>query len=219
MKRLFDFLFALFFLLLLSPLLLPIIIILLLTGEHKVFYTQQRVGKNGKMFGLIKFATMLSNSSQMKGGDITTQNDPRVLPVGRILRKTKINELPQLINILIGDMSVVGPRPLTTRTFDYYPEELKPIIQSVTPGLTGIGSIVFRDEESFVSNSKEDPHTYYQSNISPFKGQLESWYAENRTFIMDIRIIFLTAWVILFPQSNKIRNSFPSLPKHPIFCP
>ena len=113
MKRFFDIVLSGLAILCLSPLLIPVVIILKLTGEHYIFYTQERIGLGGKPFGLLKFATMLKNSPNMGAGDITTHNDPRVLPFGRILRKTKINELPQLFNIFLGDMSIIGPRPLT----------------------------------------------------------------------------------------------------------
>ena len=125
LKRLFDILSSGMLILFISPLLIPLMIILRLTGEGKIFYIQQRIGKGGKTFGLLKFATMLENSPNMSGGDVTMGKDPRVLPVGAILRKTKINELPQLLNIFLGHISVVGPRPLTPRTFGCYPEEIQ----------------------------------------------------------------------------------------------
>ena len=120
MIRFFDIVFSLLGILFLGPLLIPISILLLFTGEHKVFYKQNRVGKCGKIFGLLKFATMLENSPNLPGGDITSGNDPRVLPLGKFLRKTKLNELPQLVNIILGDISLVGPRPLTPNNFSFY---------------------------------------------------------------------------------------------------
>ena len=115
MKRLFDIIVSSIALIVVSPLFIPIIILLRLTGEGKVFYIQQRIGKRGLPFGLYKFATMLENSPNMSGGDVTSGNDPRVLPMGKFLRKSKINELPQLLNIINGEMSLVGPRPMTSR--------------------------------------------------------------------------------------------------------
>lgn len=117
LKRLMDVLLALVALLLLTPLMLPVVIGLLLTGEHHVFYRQERIGLHNRRFGIWKFATMLKNSPNLAGGLHTTRRDPRVLPLGHFLRMTKINELPQLINILTGDMSIVGPRPLVDKTF------------------------------------------------------------------------------------------------------
>ena len=113
-------------------------------------------------------------------GSITLQNDPRVTKIGSFLRKTKINELPQIINILKGDISLVGPRPLVTKTFSAYTAEVQSKIYNVKPGLTGIGSIIFRDEESIISAVKdEDPHEFYKRVIAPYKGELEMWYQDS----------------------------------------
>ena len=120
MERFFDILFSSFALLVLSPLLIPVVIILKFSGEGEVFFLQERIGKNGKLFKLFKFATMLKDSPNLGTGTVTMKDDPRVLPVGKFLRKTKINELPQLLNIFFGDMSVIGPRPLTAETFGSY---------------------------------------------------------------------------------------------------
>ena len=156
-KRFFDILFSLIALAIISPVLIPVTIILLLTGEHEVFYKQERVGYKNRIFGILKFATMLKNSPNMGSKDLTSRNDPRVLPIGKFLRKSKLNELPQLINIMIGDMSFVGPRPLMKSGYDRYSDEMKEKVYNVRPGLTGIGSIVFRDEELIITNSKLSP--------------------------------------------------------------
>src|SRR5574344_225804 len=124
-KRFLDFLLALIAIIILLPFMIPIIIGLLLTGEHYVFYFQERIVKGGKPFYIWKFATMLKNSPNIGTGTVTTRNDPRVLPMGKFLRKTKINELPQLINILIGNMSIIGPRPLVQDGFDLYSQEVR----------------------------------------------------------------------------------------------
>ena len=116
-----------------------------MTGEGYVFYFQERVGYKNKLFDIYKFATMLKDSVNMKGGLITTKKDPRITSMGGFLRKSKINELPQLLNIFFGDMSVVGPRPVMQKSFDAYPEDVKQVIYDAKPGLTGIGSLVFRD--------------------------------------------------------------------------
>ena len=147
-------------------------------------------------------------------GSITLQNDPRVTKIGFFLRKTKINELPQIINILKGDISLVGPRPLVTKTFSAYTEEVQSKIYNVKPGLTGIGSIIFRDEESIISAVKdEDPHEFYKRVIAPYKGELEMWYQEHNSFFLDLQLIFMTAWVIFFPQSKLYEKWFIDLPK------
>lgn len=192
MKRIFDILSSGILIIVISPLMIPLMFLLRITGEGKVFYVQQRIGKGGKHFGLLKFATMLENSQNMPGGDVTMGNDPRVLPLGKFLRKTKINELPQLLNIIKGDLSVVGPRPLTPKTFGFYSKEIQEILKQMKPGLTGIGSIVFRDEESVLSNSSKPLYQCYQEDISPYKGALEVWYKENQSFLLDLQLIFLT---------------------------
>jgi lipopolysaccharide/colanic/teichoic acid biosynthesis glycosyltransferase len=213
MKRIFDFTLSLIALVILSPLLIPIVIILLLTGEHYVFYTQKRIGKGGNEFGLLKFATMLKNSPNIGSGDVTLSHDPRVLPIGRFLRSTKINELPQLLNILLGDMSFVGPRPLTPRVFNYYNEEAKDIVIKMKPGLTGAGSIIFRDEESILGKSKLPWEECVKQEIMPRKAAAEKWYFQHQDFITDISLIFITVWVVLFPESTILKKVFKDLPE------
>lgn len=217
MKRILDVVLSLFGLLLISPVMLPVMVLLRLTGEGKVFYIQQRVGKGGKHFGLFKFATMLENSPNMIGGDITMSNDPRVLPVGRLLRKTKINELPQLLNVFLGDMSVVGPRPLTPKTFLYYPERVQKELVDLKPGLTGIGSIIFRDEENVLARSSKTHLDCYTEDIAPYKGELEMWYKNKQSFFLDIALIALTIWVVMFPASVLPFKIFDDLPKSAYF--
>ncbi len=212
-KRFFDILFSLLALLLLSPVFIPIIILLLLTGEHEVFFRQERVGYKNRIFRIWKFATMLKNSPNMGHGDVTVRKDPRITAVGRFLRQSKINELPQLINILTGDMSFVGPRPLMKVGFDRYSEEMKGKVYNVIPGLTGIGSIVFRDEELIITRSQLPPHECYRDVILPYKGALEVWYQQHRNFYTDFMILFLTAWYVIFPESKLVYKVFPSLPR------
>ena len=215
-KRLFDILSSSIALILLSPLLLPIIVLLRLTSEGEVFYFQERIGMHNKPFKIFKFATMLKNSSKMKGGYITVKNDPRLTFMGGFLRKSKINELPQLLNILLGHMSVVGPRPVMPVSFESYPEEIQNVIYNVKPGLTGIGSIIFRDEEDIITKVKSDGGDiwdFYKNKIYPFKGELEIWYQKNKSFLLDIKLIFITAWVIFFPNSKIYDKLFIDLPK------
>ena len=158
---------------------------------------------------------MLKNSENLKGGLHTTRNDPRVLPFGAFLRKTKINELPQLINILKGDMSIIGPRPLVDKTFTPYPQHVQDNIYNVKPGLTGIGSIIFRDEERLLSETSMDPKEFYARHISPYKGELELWYQKNLSFWTDAKLFFCTAWVVLFPESELPYKIFKGLPEKP----
>jgi lipopolysaccharide/colanic/teichoic acid biosynthesis glycosyltransferase len=214
MQRFFDVVFTSLALLLLSPLMISIVIILRFSGEGEIFYKQNRVGINGKHFVLLKFATMLKNSPNLGTGTITIKNDPRILPLGNFLRKTKINELPQLLNIFLGDMSIVGPRPLTQDHFDSYLPTVKAAIASVRPGLSGIGSIVFRDEEEMLHHHT-DAKQFYKESISPYKGSLEAWYVKNNGLLVYFILIALTAWVVIFSRSKVVWKVFPFLPPPP----
>ena len=216
LKRTFDILFSGIAILILSPLLSPVIIGLKLTGEGYIFYKQDRVGYKNKPFLIWKFATMLKDSANMPGGVMTTKKDPRITPMGGFLRKSKINELPQLFNIFFGHMSVVGPRPVMKVSFEAYPKEVQKVIYNVKPGLTGIGSIIFRDEEELITEVKNnggDLWEFYKGKIYPFKGKLEMWYQEHNSFFLDLQLIFLTAWVIIIPQSKLYEKWFKDLPK------
>lgn len=217
LKRIIDIILSLVAIILLTPFLLPVIVVLKMTGEHYILYFQERIGQGGKLFNLLKFATMLKDSPNMGSGDITLGNDPRVLPFGRFLRKTKINELPQLFNILKGDISFVGPRPLTTRVFSLYPQNVKEAIKDLKPGLTGVGSIVFRDEESIIFQSKKNYIDCYREDISPYKGELEIWYKKNQNIFLDLKLIFLTAWIVVNPSSKLYKKILKNLPEHPLF--
>ncbi len=215
-KRLCDIILSGVALLILAPLLIPIMIGLKLTGEGYIWYKQERVGYKNKPFLIWKFATMLKDSPNMAGGIMTTKKDPRITPMGGFLRKSKINELPQLINIFKGDMSIVGPRPVMRISFEAYPEEVQKVIYNVKPGLTGIGSIIFRDEEDLITqvkNKGEDTWAFYKNHIYPFKGEVEKWYQQNESLLVDIKIIFVTAWVILNPTSEIVYSWFKDLPK------
>ena len=214
MQRLLDIFFSLSALVILLPLFVPIAVVLRLTGEGEVFFRQKRVGRGGAKFDLLKFATMLKNSPNMGTGTVTLKDDPRVLPVGRFLRTTKLNELPQLLNILLGDMSLIGPRPQTQRCFDAFPKSSQAEIVKVVPGLSGIGSIVFRGEEDMMHASK-DPDRFYDEVIMPYKGELECWYVNKRSVSVYLKSIFLTAWVVLFPNSSAHWRAFSGLPDPP----
>lgn len=215
-KRVFDILSSGISILILSPLIIPVIIGLKLTGEGYIFYKQERFGYKNKPFLIWKFATMLKDSANMPGGIMTTKNDPRITPMGGFLRKSKINELPQLFNIFFGSMSVVGPRPVMRVSFESYPNKVQKVIYNVRPGLTGIGSIIFRDEEELITNVKNnggDTWSFYKDKIYPFKGELEIWYQNNISFFLDLKIIFITAWVIFNPNSKIYNKLFKDLPK------
>lgn len=216
-KRAIDILASMLAIILILPFILPIIFILTITGEGEIFYFQKRVGKNGKTINIFKFATMLKNSESTGTGIYTAKNDDRILPFGNFLRKTKINEIPQIFNIFLGDISIVGPRPLIKETFNFYSKEGKKMITSVKPGLTGIGSIVFRNEDELLSKTNMNIEDFYRNNISPAKEELEMWYIKNKSTILDLKIIFVTAWIIFFRDENLPWKVFKGLPKNNLF--
>jgi len=199
----------------LLPFFPPLALALRLTGEGEVFYIQQRVGLGGNTFGLLKLATMLKDSPNLPGGDVTVEHDPRILPLGGFLRKTKLNELPQLWNVFRGQMSLVGPRPLTPGNFKLYPYAAQEVIKKMKPGLTGIGSVVFRDEEKKLSRADRPPNDYYREVIAPYKGRLEMWYGEHRSLALDFKLVILTILVVLAPGLGSGVQLLKGLPEPP----
>lgn len=212
--RFFDVVLSGLALIVLLPLLIPIVLFLKFSGEGEIFFLQERVGKNREMFKLFKFATMLKDSPSMGTGTVTMKNDPRVLPAGKFLRKTKINELPQLLNVFIGHMSLVGPRPQAPRCFDAFPVESQDIILQVKPGLSGIGPIVFRGEEDILEGYS-GTLDFYDNVIGPYKGDVEAWYIAKQGLIAYFSLILLTVWVVLFPKSDLVWRLFKDLPSPP----
>ena len=217
MTRFFDILFSGIAIIILLPFMIPIMIGLKLTGEHDIFYGQERIGKGGKPFKVLKFATMLRNSPNLAGGLYTAENDPRILPMGRFLRKTKINELPQLINIFKGDMSVIGYRPYVPVHYEQYSEDVKKVMASSRPGLSGIGSIAFRNEEEILHKFKDakEKDDFHNNVITPYKGKLETWYIRHKNIGLYFKLIFMTIDAVLHPGSKKWRTSFKDLPPVP----
>lgn len=213
-KRLFDLILAILALVVLCPLLIPIALVLRFTGEGEVFYRQNRLGRDGKPFGILKFATMLKNSPSMAGGDISTRDDPRILPVGRFLRSTKINELPQLINIVVGDMSIIGPRPFTPRIAALFSADHWAAVGHLRPGLSGIGSIVFRDEEGLLAN-QTDRLAVYRSAIVPYKAALERWYVAHQSTWLDLKLILITVAAVV-AKGIQPSHYFANLPPAPV---
>ena len=207
-KRLFDIISSAIGLLILSPILIVCMIILRFSGEGEVFFLQKRLGYKNEHFHITKFATMLKSAAVMKDGDYTVQNDPRVLPVGKFLRKSKINELMQLWDVFRGKMSLVGPRPQIQRVMDMYPPEFDVVLEKVRPGITGVGSIVFRDEERLLTEAI-DRDRCFKTEIVPYKAQLEMWYAENASLWLDLKLIFITAWAIINPNSQGVMPLLP----------
>ena len=214
MQRLLDIVISGLALVLLAPLLVPIAIALRFSGEGEVFYRQDRVGRHGRLFGLYKFATMLKDSPNIGTGTVTVKDDPRVLPMGKFLRRTKINELPQLLNIFLGHMSIIGPRPQTRRCFDAFPQSTQEAIVKVRPGLSGVGSIVFRGEEDML-HCHAEPMRFYDDVIAPYKGALEEWYVKHATLRTYLACIVITAWVVLVPRSSVAWLAFSDLPPPP----
>ena len=214
MDRFFDILFSGIAILLLSPLLVPIVIALKLTGEGEIFFLQERIVTSGEKFKLFKFATMLKNSPNIGTGTVTMRGDPRVLPAGTFLRKTKINELPQLLNIFFGDMSVIGPRPLTAQTFGAYSENTQCLVKQIRPGLSGVGSIVFRAEEEIMYGATASVD-FYANVIAPYKGALEEWFVSNKSLYIYFVAIFVTAWAVLIPSTKIAWRVFKGLPEPP----
>ena len=205
MIRLLDFLISSIILMILTPLFIVVIVVLKLTGEHEAFYLQERVGTYGKSFRVIKFVTMLKDSPNLTGGFLTQKDDPRVLPIGKILRKWKINELPQLFNVWIGEMSLVGPRPQARVHYDLYTASQKAAIDAQKPGLTGLGSLVFRDEESLLERSGMSFDYAHDELIAPYKGELETWFAANNSVVTYIKILVLTAFSLISPHRDYLR--------------
>jgi lipopolysaccharide/colanic/teichoic acid biosynthesis glycosyltransferase len=193
---------------------LPIMLMLKFTGEHHIFYKQVRIGRYGKEFNVYKFATMLQNSPNLPGGLFTVENDPRILPMGRFLRKTKINELPQLINILKGDMSVVGYRPLVRQGYELYSDEMKQKISHYKPGLSGIASIVLHNEEEIMQKIS-DKDSFYKNVIMAYKERLEGWFMNNYCLKNYFKVIIVTVIIVLSHSSNAWKKTFRNLPEMP----
>lgn len=216
LKRLLDIFVSGTILLILSPLLLLVIVILKLTGEREAFYFQDRVGFRGKIFKVTKFATMVKDAPHLGTGDITLRDDPRVLPVGKFLRKAKLNEVPQFWDVMVGKMSLVGWRPLMPAGFAEYSPEIQQEIVKVKPGLTGIGSLVFRDEETIITRAAaegRDLRGCYREDIMPYKGALEVWYVAHRGLWTDIKIMLATAVAVLRPDWTGYSRWFGNLPE------
>ncbi len=193
-KRLFDLVFVIPGLIVLSPVFVIISLLIKLKDGGKVLFKQTRVGKNGKHFKVLKFRTMVINAEQL-GDKVTTGNDPRITPVGAVLRKYKFDELPQLFNVLKGEMSLVGPRPEVPEYVEFYPEETKKIVLSVQPGITDIASIKFVNENELLTDSK-DPVADYKNKVLPIKLAYNVDYVNERSLWMDFSLILKTVAAI-----------------------
>jgi lipopolysaccharide/colanic/teichoic acid biosynthesis glycosyltransferase len=203
MKRLFDIIFSLFGLIVLSPLLFVLAILIKKEDGGAVFYRGVRVGRNGSPFRIFKFRTMVVNAESM-GGPSTSDDDPRITKVGKFIRKYKLDELPQLINVLKGEMSFVGPRPEVLHYVNMFTEEEKAIL-SARPGITDWASIWNPDEGAILAGSA-DPEKAYMEKIRPEKIRLQLKYVRERSFINDLKIIVLTLLALLRPQSPAVKE-------------
>lgn len=212
-KRCIDVVLSLFAIIILAPFLIVIIIILVCINEHKVFYFQNRIGHKNRSFNLVKFVTMRSNSLKTGPGFITLPKDERVFLFGMFLRKYKINELPQLYNVIRGQMSIVGPRPLVQDTFMTYSIEVRAEIYNSKPGLTGLGSLIFRNEEVLFHNPEVSPIEIYKNDIAPFKGRLELWYNAHKDLKVDFILIWYTILSIYKFNDRVIYSTFKDLPQ------
>lgn len=191
--RLFDIIFSILTLIILLPLFLIFSLLIIINSKGPVFYLQKRVGKNGKLFNLVKFRTMYVNAD--KQGLLTVGNDKRITSVGKFLRKYKLDELPQFFNVLAGQMSIVGPRPEVPNYVALYNEQQKRVL-TVKPGITDYSSLVYFEESNELSKTT-NPEEYYIKVIMPHKINLSLKYIENKTFWFDMKIIVWTFMRIL----------------------
>ena len=210
MRRLFDLLFATAGLALTLPVVIPALILIWAQDFHSPFYVSERVGKDGRSFGMIKLRSMRIDSDQ-SGVDSTKTDDPRITRIGKFLRRFKLDEIGQLVNVLMGQMTFVGPRPQVWRDVELYTDEEMRLL-SVNPGITDISSIVFSDEGEILQGSV-DPDTLYRQIIRPWKSRLGLLYIDNRTIWLDIRLMYHTAQALFSRQAalrgiNRILRSF-----------
>jgi len=204
MKRLFDILFSFIGLILLQPLFVMVAIMIKVESTGPVFFRQGRVGKNSRRFVIYKFRTMVVDAEK-KGLRITSGGDNRITRTGRILRKFKIDELPQLFNVLKGDMSFVGPRPEVIKYVEWYKDDYERIL-SVRPGITDISSITFRNEESILQGV-DDPEHYYVHVLLPEKMRLAQEYIAQASFSYDVELILKTLFKVIFPSAYSPKQA------------
>lgn len=194
MKRLFDIIISLTGLIFIAPLLFPVMLLIWRQDRHSPLYIAPRIGLGGRPFNMVKLRSMIINADKT-GVDSTSADDTRITAVGRFIRRSKLDEIPQLWNVFVGDMSLVGPRPNVKRETDLYTKEEKKLL-SVRPGITDFASIVFSDEGD-VLLEKQDPDLAYNQLIRPYKSQLGLFYIEKQSFLLDVRVCILTAVAIV----------------------
>ena len=198
MKQVFDVVAAFVVLFLALPLWALVAFLIKVDSPGPVFYKGKRVGKDGRLFFIYKFRTMTADAPQ-RGPGITRDGDPRVTRIGRFLRKLKIDEMPQLINVLRGEMSIIGPRPEDPRYVRLFPKEYQEILR-VRPGMASPAFIRYRHEEEVLASAEEDPEDFYIRQVLPEKLKLDLEYVRRQSFAYDL-VVFLRAWVSLFQRS------------------
>jgi len=203
LKRIIDITGAIFGLIIFSPLLIPACILIRLSGCKEIIFRQERVGKDGKFFTLYKLTTM-NHDAHLVGPLVSKANDARITKAGKIIRMFSLNELPQFINVLKGEMSIVGPRPETPKYVKYWPKDLKDKVLSIKPGITGYGTIKFWQEGNIL-NDKKDPEKYYIECIIGEKLKLESWYVDNWNLLLDLKIMVQTIFKA-FNGERKVKK-------------
>jgi lipopolysaccharide/colanic/teichoic acid biosynthesis glycosyltransferase len=199
-KRIFDIVCTSIGLLLLAPVLVAIAAVIRLDSPGPALFRQERVGRHGKLFRIYKFRTMLVHAEA--GGQLTVGDDMRITRAGRPLRRLKLDELPQLLNVLRGDMSLVGPRPEVPRYVAHYPPAVRDVVLSVPPGITEWASIRFKDENALLA-AASDPERQYIDELLPMKLAYYVRYVHERSFIMDLKIILATLAEILGPSRHS----------------
>ena len=203
-KRFFDFILSFLSFLFLIPILLPVCIMVFLQDYKSPFYIAPRVGLNEKIFNMIKLRSMIINADK-SGVDSTSSDDSRITPIGKFIRKFKLDELTQIINVFFGQMSFVGPRPNVKRETDLYTNVEKKLLL-VRPGITDFSSIIFSDEGDILK-SKQDPDLSYNQLIRPWKSRLGIFYIDNKSFFLDIKLIYITALSIISRKNALIQIS------------
>jgi len=194
---------AAFGLIFFSPLLIPACVLIRLDGAKETLFKQERLGKDGKTFMLYKFTTM-DHDAHIKGPPLSKTDDPRITKVGKIIRMLSLNELAQFINVLKGEISIVGPRPEVPKYVKYWPKDMKDKILSIKPGITGWGTIAYW-QESNILNDKDDPEDYYIKHITPEKLRLEGWYVDNWNLLLDFKLMVQTFYKAFSGQRNSNR--------------
>lgn len=215
LKRGADIIFSILGILISAPLLLISIFLIFTSGETSPLYVSYRIGKDGVLFRMFKLRTM--SRTRLSKSPLTAYNDNRINFFGRFLRFSKIDELPQFFNILNGDLSFVGPRPMLPEVYIFYSDKTRKKLNAIRPGVTGIGSIVFRNESDLFKKVKGSHESFYKDNIAPAKADLELWYTKNRSFVIDFKILALTMVALFFGQVKSLKRHFKNLPTTELF--